>query len=143
VLDAVEQDRSQQEIAWAAREWAEQLADVQPLVLVFEDIHWAEEPLLELVQHLATWVREAPLLLICLARPDLLDVRPGWGGGRLRATAIELDPLRQPEAEELIEALLPGHGLAPEARQGLLGETGGNPRFVEGAVRVRGEGGAG
>ena len=83
-----------QEISWAARDWADQLADVQPLVLVFEDIHWAEEPLFELIEHLATWVREAPLLLVCLARPELLDVRPGWGGGRMRAAAIELDPLR-------------------------------------------------
>ncbi len=61
VLEAVESERSAQEIAWAAREWADQLADVQPLVLVFEDIHWAEEPLLELIEHLATWVRESPL----------------------------------------------------------------------------------
>ena len=113
VLEAVEADRSGQEIAWAAREWAEQLADVQPLVLVFEDIHWAEEPLLELIEHLATWVREAPLLLIALARPELLDVRPGWGGGRLRAAAIELEPLRETESRELIDALLPGDALPP------------------------------
>ncbi len=93
VLEAVGGERSQQEIAWAVREWAEQLAQTQPLVLVFEDIHWAEEPLLELIEHLAAWVRAAPLLLVCLARPELLDLRPGWGGGRLRATAIELEPL--------------------------------------------------
>src|SRR5258705_1072142 len=94
VLEAVEGERSGQEIAWAARGWADQLADVQPLVLVFEDIHWAEEPLLELIEHLATWVRESPLLLVCLARPELLDLRPGWGGGRMRGASIELDPLR-------------------------------------------------
>ena len=93
VLEAVRGERSQQEIAWAAREWAEKLALEQPLVLVFEDIHWAEDPLLELIEHLASWVRQAPLLLVCLARPELLDVRPGWGGGRLRATSIELEPL--------------------------------------------------
>ena len=63
-------------------------------MLVFEDIHWAEEPLFELIEHLATWVREAPLLIVCLARPELLDVRPAWGGGRMRAAAIELEPLR-------------------------------------------------
>ena len=76
VLEAVETMRSSQEIAWAAREWADQLAGVQPLVLVFEDIHWAEEPLFELIEHLATWVRESPLLIVTLARPELLDVRP-------------------------------------------------------------------
>ena len=93
VLEAVHGERSQQEIAWAAREWAEVMAGVQPLVLVFEDIHWAEEPLLDLIEHLASWVREAPVLILCLSRPELLDVRPEWGGGRVRATAIELEAL--------------------------------------------------
>src|SRR5437773_2615570 len=69
VLEAVEGERSQQDIAWAARAWAEQLALAQPLVLVFEDVHWGEEPLLELLEHLASSVREAPLLIVCLARP--------------------------------------------------------------------------
>ena len=58
MIEAVEGERSQQEIAWAAREWADELADAQPLILVFEDIHWAEEPLLELIDHLAQWVKE-------------------------------------------------------------------------------------
>ncbi len=93
VLEAVEGERAQQEIAWAVRSWAEQLAQAQPLVLVFEDVHWGEEPLLELIEHLAAWVREAPLLLLCLARPELLDVRPTWGGGRVRAMTLELEPL--------------------------------------------------
>ncbi|MDX6468866.1 MAG: hypothetical protein QOF75_669, partial [Gaiellaceae bacterium] len=105
VLEAVEGERSQQEIAWAARAWTEQLALAQPLVLVFEDVHWGEEPLLELVEHLAATVREAPLLLLCLARSELLDIRPGWGGGRVRATAIELEPLRAEESAELVRAL--------------------------------------
>ncbi len=135
-LEAVEADRSQEEIAWAAREWAESLANVQPLVLVFEDIHWADEVLLELVEHLATWVREAPLLLLCLARPELLDVRSGWGGGRLRATAVELEPLRPPESEELLEALLGEDGVPPDARRELLEKTEGNPLFLEETVRM-------
>ena len=79
MLEAVEGERAQQEIAWAARAWAEQLAEAQPLVLVFEDVHWGEEPLLELLEQLAAWVREAPLLIVCLARPELLDVRPTLG----------------------------------------------------------------
>ncbi len=136
VLDAVEQERSGQEIAWAARAWADQLAEVQPLVLVFEDIHWAEEPLLELVEHLATWVRESPLLIICLARPELLDLRPGWGGGRMRAAAVELEALRPHESEQLLEALLPQDGLPAEARQDVLAKTEGNPLFVEETIRM-------
>jgi class 3 adenylate cyclase/tetratricopeptide (TPR) repeat protein len=139
VLEAVQAERSQQEIAWAGREWAQRLAQEQPLVLVFEDIHWAEEPLLELIEHLSAWVREAPLLLVCLARTELLDVRPGWGGGRVRATAIELEPLARRESEELVDALLDGGELSQEAREELLGKTEGNPLFVEETMRMLAE----
>jgi class 3 adenylate cyclase/tetratricopeptide (TPR) repeat protein len=139
VLEALEGQRSQQEIAWAAREWAEQLAAAQPLVLVFEDIHWAEEPLLELVEHLATWVRKGPLLVLCLARPELLDVYPGWGGGRVRATAIELEPLLRDEVEELVDALL-DEPLPVALRAALLDKTEGNPLFLEETVRMLAEG---
>jgi predicted ATPase/class 3 adenylate cyclase len=139
VLEAVEGERSGQEIAWAAREWAEQLASVQPLILVFEDIHWGEDPLLELIEHLATWVRESPLLLITLARPELLNVRPGWGGGRMRAASIELDPLRESEARELIDVLVPGDGLPASVRADLLDKTEGNPLFVEETIRMLAE----
>ena len=136
VLEAVQSEASAQEIAWAGREWAERLALEQPLVLVFEDIHWAEEPLLELIEHLATWVREAPLLILCLARPELLDLRPSWGGGRLRATAIELEPLARDESEQLVDALLDGTELSEKARRALLDKTEGNPLFVEETMRM-------
>ncbi|MGZ4317842.1 MAG: ATP-binding protein [Gaiellaceae bacterium] len=139
VLEAVQSQASAQEIAWAAREWAQRLAQEQPLVLVFEDIHWAEEPLLELIEHLATWVREAPLLLVCLARPELLDLRPDWGGGRVRATAIELEALRRDESEQLVEALLENGELTEEARQELLDKTEGNPLYVEETMRMLAE----
>ena len=136
VLEAVGGERSQQEIAWAVREWAEQMAQTQPLVLVFEDIHWAEEPLLELIEHLAAWVRAAPLLLLCLARPELLDLRPGWGGGKLRATAIELEPLLSSESEELAAALLAEHELPADVLEAVLEKTEGNPLFVEETIRM-------
>jgi class 3 adenylate cyclase/tetratricopeptide (TPR) repeat protein len=136
VLEAVEGERSQQEIAWAGRAFVEQLAGVQPLVMIFEDIHWAEEPLLELIEHLAAWVRDAPLLLVCLARTELLDVRPGWGGGRVRATAIELAPLAPEESEALVEALAEDEGLTADVRAVVLEKTEGNPLFVEETVRM-------
>jgi len=142
VLEAVQAERSQQEIAWAAREWAQRVAQEQPLVLIFEDIHWAEEPLLELIEHLVTWVREAPLLVISLARPELLDIRPGWGGGRVRATSIELEPLGPAESEELVEALVSEGELTAEERQAVLAKTEGNPLFLEETVRMLEEDGA-
>jgi class 3 adenylate cyclase/tetratricopeptide (TPR) repeat protein len=147
VLEALEGERSAQEISWAAREVMQNLADVQPLVLFFEDIHWAEEPLLDLIEHLADWVR-APLLILCLARPELLDARPGWGGGRVRSTAIELEPLSEEESELLVEKLvaqLAGSSgeLPPTLPKELLDRTEGNPLFVEETIRMLVEGGSG
>ena len=139
VLEAVQGESTQQEIAWAARAWAEKMAEPQPLVLVFEDIHWAEEPLLELIEHLAAWVKDSPLLILALARPELLDLRPDWGGGRVRATAIELEPLAEEESEQLVDALLnagPDGSLTTEARRALLEKTEGNPLFVEETIRM-------
>jgi class 3 adenylate cyclase/tetratricopeptide (TPR) repeat protein len=136
VMEAVEGERGQPEIAWAAREFVDELADVQPLILVFEDIHWAEEPLLELIDHLAQWVRERSLLILCLARPELLDVRPGWGGGRVRSTAIELESLAQEESEQLAAALLAQHQISEKVTPRLLEKTEGNPLFVEETVRM-------
>ncbi|MGN6430410.1 MAG: ATP-binding protein [Gaiellaceae bacterium] len=139
VLEAVKGERSQQEIAWAAREWVERMAQDQPLVLAFEDIHWAEDALLDLIEHLAEWVRDAPLLIVSLARAELLDVRPGWGGGRLRAMAIELEPLGRDESEELVDALAADGEIDAEARAALLEKTEGNPLFVEETVRMLAE----
>ncbi len=137
VLEALEGDRSPQEIAWAARAFVEKLSETQPVVLVFEDIHWAEEPLLELIEHLADWVR-GPLLILCLARAELLEVNPGWGGGRVRATAIELEALGQAESEALVGALLADENeiLPPDVLRALLDKTEGNPLFVEETIRM-------
>jgi class 3 adenylate cyclase/ATP/maltotriose-dependent transcriptional regulator MalT len=137
VLEAVEGERAQQEIAWAARAWAEQLAEAQPLVLVFEDVHWGEEPLLELIEHLAA-VREAPLMLVALARTELLDIRPTWGGGRVRSTALELEPLQPEESAELVEALVAELDLPIDIAT-VLAKTEGNPLFVEEMVRMLAE----
>ena len=138
VLEAVEGMRAQQEIAWASRAWAEQLAEAQPLVLLFEDVHWGEEPLLELVEHLAAWVREVPLLLLCIARTELLDVRPTWGGGRVRSTAIELEPLPPEESAELVAALTSELDIGVDIET-VLAKTEGNPLYVEETVRMLAE----
>ena len=145
VLDNVSGGRRGQEIAWAAHEWATNLAEAQPLVLGFEDVHWAEEPLLDLIEHLADRIDDAPVLIVCLARPELLDSRPGWGGGRRRSIAIELGPLPESEIAELIDTLVEGAALSDGLRTVLLDKTEGNPLFVEETIRMlveQGEGAA-
>jgi class 3 adenylate cyclase/tetratricopeptide (TPR) repeat protein len=136
VLEAVHGERSQQEIAWAAREWAQLMAQTQPLVLVFEDIHWAEEPLLELIEHMTAWVQGGPLLILCLARAELLEIRPDWGGGRVRSTSIELEPLTDSDSELLIDALTAQGAITDETRRLLLQKTEGNPLFLEETIRM-------
>ncbi len=147
LMEALEGERSPQEIAWAAREVMQGLAEVQPLILLFEDIHWAEAPLLDLIEHIADWVR-APILILCLARAELLDARPGWGGGRVRSTSIELEALSEEESAELVAQLLDQLAGATGERpmslpQAALDRTEGNPLFVEETIRMLLESGAG
>jgi DNA-binding SARP family transcriptional activator len=114
----------------AVRALLEAFAREQPLVVVFDDIHWGESTFLDLVEHVADWTREAPILLVCLARPELLDARPGWAGGKLNATSILLEPLSEVESAELVENLA-GKGLEESARRRIVEAAEGNPLFVE------------
>jgi class 3 adenylate cyclase/tetratricopeptide (TPR) repeat protein len=115
----------------AARAAVEAIARQRTLVLAIDDIHWADEGMLDLIDHLARWVR-APLLLVCLTRDELLERRPGWGGGRRNATTISLEPLTDTETRELVAALLPGsdNGSADVVPQ-VAERSGGNPLFAE------------
>ena len=115
----------------AARAVIEAIALRRTLVMAIDDIHWADEGMLDLIDHLARWVR-APLLLVCLTRDELLERRPGWGGGRKNATSISLEPLTEDETRELVAALLPGseNGGAEVVPQ-VAERSGGNPLFAE------------
>ncbi|MQB01924.1 MAG: AAA family ATPase [Actinobacteria bacterium] len=130
-LDVALAAEGPEEIFWTVRKALERRGRERPLVLVVEDIHWAEPTLLDLIEHLADWTREAQLLLLCLARPELLDERPTWGAGRANAETLTLEPLAKSEAEELIESLLGGSQLEDEARARIQDVAEGNPLFVE------------
>jgi class 3 adenylate cyclase len=116
------------EIAWAFRKLLEESA---PAVCVFDDLHWAEPTFLDLVDHIADWSRDAPILLVCVARPELLDRRPMWAGGKLNATTVLLEPLTAEETDELIEGLLGDVELAEDVRSRIREAAEGNPLFVE------------
>jgi len=119
------------EPAWAVRRLFESLASSGPLVAYFDDIHWAEPALLDVIEHVSDYSRDAPILLLCTARPEFFDLRPGWGGGKLRATAVSLEPLNERESEELMLNLLSHPALSPEIRQRIREAAEGNPLFVE------------
>ena len=119
----------------AVRAAMEARSEEQPLVLAFEDIHWADHGMLDLIEYLAQWVR-GPLLLLCLARDELLEHRQSWGGGRRGATSIFLDPLTADETRELVTALLPGSANAEKAADMVATRAGGNPFFAEEMARM-------
>jgi class 3 adenylate cyclase/tetratricopeptide (TPR) repeat protein len=122
---------STEDAFWAVRKLLEHLARERPVVVVFDDIHWGEPTFLDLIEHLADWTREAAVLLLCIARPELLEVRPGWGGGKLNATAILLEPLPGDEASRLVDNLLGRADIPQAARDRILEAAEGNPLFVE------------
>jgi class 3 adenylate cyclase/tetratricopeptide (TPR) repeat protein len=132
---------SPEETPWAVRKLLEALAREQPLVVVLDDLQWAEPTFLDLVEHVADFSRGAPILLLCNARPELLDDRPGWGGGKLNATSILLEPLTPEAADTLIENLLAGATLPEEVRSQVGDAAEGNPFFVEQMLAMLGEDG--
>jgi class 3 adenylate cyclase/tetratricopeptide (TPR) repeat protein len=131
---------SREDIAWAFRKLLERVAAERPLVCVFDDIQWGEETFLDLVEHIADLSRDAPILLLCMARPELLDRRPGWAGGKVNATTVLLEALGPLETDVMIESL--GHfdeALAARVRDAAEG----NPLFIEQMVALVQESGNG
>ena len=123
--------------AW--RRFLEALAEDRPAVLVFEDLHWADDGLLDFVDDLVDWLRGVPLLVVGTARPELLERREAWGGGKANATTISLPPLGDEETARLISALLGQPVQLAKDQQALLERAGGNPLFAEQYVRMLGE----
>src|SRR5262249_18500135 len=128
---------SQEEAFAAWRRFWEALAEQHPLVLVFEDIQWADDGLLDFIDQLADWVRDVPMLIVCTARLELLERRPAWGGGKGNAATGQLAPLSEEQTAQLMSAL------GADAHGDLVERCGGNPLYAEQFVRMLGERGEG
>ncbi len=135
VLGAGEGIAGTDETFWAVRRFLERLARTRPVVVFFEDLHWAEPTFLNLVDHIADWARSAPLLIVCLARPEFLDARPTWGGGKTNAASMLLEPLPDDQSAALVDHLVEAP-LEAENRATIVEAAGGNPLFIEELVRV-------
>ncbi|MGH2996730.1 MAG: ATP-binding protein, partial [Gaiellaceae bacterium] len=120
--------------AW--RRFFEGLAERSPLILVFEDLHWADDGLLDFVDYLVEWASGVPVLAVCTARPELLTRRPGWGGGKPNAATASLSPLSQDDTARLVAALLEQAVLPAEVQTALLARAEGNPLYAEEYVRM-------
>jgi class 3 adenylate cyclase len=125
-----------QELFTAWRRYLEGLAAARQTVLVFEDLHWADEALLAFLEHLADWAEGVPLLLLCTARPELYERHPGWAAGIRNATTINLPPLSDGETAELVSHLITTSVLSAELEQAVLERAGGNPLYAEEFVRL-------
>ncbi len=119
-----------EEALWAFRRFFAEIARTQPLVLVFEDVHYGQAALVDLVDHLASWIRDVPVLLLCLARPELLDTHRQWAGGQRNAASLTLGPLSAEESRGLLVALA-GKTLEEVGLARIAATAGGNPFFLE------------
>jgi len=133
--DAFHGDRRAEAFA-AWRRLFEAVADSRPLALVLEDLHWADDILLEFVDQLVDWATNVPLLVLATARPDLLERRPGWGGGKRNAITMSLSPLDHDASAELLTALLHGASLPAEVEALVVARAGGNPLYASEYVRM-------
>ncbi len=116
-------------LLFTARMFVEHLAQREPLLLVFEDVHWADDALLDLIDYLVSHVRDARVMFLALARPEFLDARRSWGGGMIGQTTLPLEPLRRDEAKVVASALL--SGAAPSTIDHVVSVAEGNPLFLE------------
>ena len=119
------------EIFWAVRRFLEALARRRPLLVVFEDLHWAEPTFLDLVESLGLQAGRSPIVVVCIARPELLDHRPAWAAEADRAVSIYLTPLGEDPAAALLDSLSADHRITPSTRARLIDTAGGNPLYLE------------
>jgi class 3 adenylate cyclase/tetratricopeptide (TPR) repeat protein len=140
-VGASEGRRRNEEIAWAVRRLLEALAADRALVVVFDDVHWAEPTLLDLVEYLES-LAAAPILLVCVARPELLEARPSWATPHPTAALLMLDPLSGEETTELVEALGAEAGEAEVDVERIVRAADGNPLFAEQLLAFETEGGS-
>ena len=124
--------------AW--RRFLEAMAARRPFVFVAEDVHWADEALLDFLEHLLDWAAPVPLLVVATARPELYDRRPGWSGGKRNATTISVAPLSSEETARLLQGLLERALLPAETQVSILERAGGNPLYTEQFARMLSEG---
>ena len=126
----MDRDVDREALFFVARQFVESIARDRPTLLVFEDIHWADSSLLDLIEVLTVRTQEVPVLFVALARPELFTSRPAWGGGLISATSLALDPLPEREAEHLAARLLAGRAEGDYAER-LAAAAEGNPLFIE------------
>ncbi|MGA9160388.1 MAG: adenylate/guanylate cyclase domain-containing protein [Actinomycetota bacterium] len=119
--------------AW--RRFLEAIASVRPLVIAIEDLHWAQPSMIEFLEHVLEWSTGFPMLILCSARPEILQIDPGWGGGMRDSIIVSLTPLSDEETDQLLRNVL-APGTPSEVRELIAERAGGNPLFAEEFARM-------
>jgi|HubBroStandDraft_1064217.scaffolds.fasta_scaffold02618_4 class 3 adenylate cyclase len=124
-----------EEISWAVRYLLGQLGKKRPVIMIWEDLHWAESTLLDLIDDVVSWLTDVPVLLLCVSRTELLDIRPTWGGGKPSAMTLEIPPLSPAESAELVAEIAASEEVSAHQAEALCervaAECEGNPLFAE------------
>jgi tetratricopeptide (TPR) repeat protein len=129
-------DRVDKEIGWGIRHYMDAVARGGPLILVVDDLQWAESPVVETFEQLAERSTDVPMLLICIARPEFLENRRDWAAGKANSTTITLDPLTRNETGTLISRLLEIDALPSELRSEIIERSAGTPLFCEEFIQM-------
>ena len=124
-----------EEISWSVRYLLAQLGRTSPVIMIWEDLHWAESTLLDMIDHVVNWLTDVPVMLICVSRPDLLETRPSWGGGKPSLMTMELNPLSPAQCAELVAELAGREEVTAHQQEAICervaSECEGNPLFAE------------
>ncbi len=132
--DAQAADRAEAYMAW--RRFLEEVAASRPLIMVIEDLHWADAALMEFLEELLVWSADSSIMVICTTRPELYEAHPAWGGGRRNSATLSLSPLTDGDISRLLAALLDQTVLPADTQRTLLDRAGGNPLYAEEFVRM-------
>ncbi|MFN8623052.1 MAG: AAA family ATPase [Chloroflexota bacterium] len=134
LLGSGERGRASEQLFAAWRTFFERMAQQDPVVLVFEDLHWADTGTIDFIDHLLDWSKGVPLYVVTLARPELLDRRADWGAGKRSFTSLFLEPLSEAAMEALLDGLVPG--LPDTTRRAIVARADGIPLYAVETVRM-------
>ncbi len=129
-------ERVEQEIAWAVRHYMQAIAKAAPMIVVIDDLQWAERPVLAVIEQLAERMTSVPLAIVCIARPEFVESHPGWSSGKPNATTLTLDPLNPTETATLISRLLEIEALPEALRAQIVDRSAGTPLFCEELIHM-------
>ncbi len=136
IMNKINPSNVKEELFWAWRQFFHRWAGITPLVVVFEDLHWADEVILDLINHIVTTIEDASIMVLCISRPELLERAPAWGEDGSYRSLMHLTPLSPEEGVALLDNLLLNNRLSRRFKESIVQRAGGQPFFIEEVLRI-------